>query len=219
MKYLVIFFVGFAVVSQFVWGLKDSNFDDGDCDGNGMVIYEEVLKVKYAFMKHTTRTRNVCTPDLNSKIKCVQVKDLRHDGLNGDAEITEGGPGHDLTNMKYLVIILVGLAVAVWGLKDSNIDAGVCDGEGHIAYEETMEIPWAFADYMEETRDICTPSNNTTIKCVEIKDLRNDGTNGKAKITEGGPGHKCVTIKFKSQFNRGMEFNITVWSNNNTLIL
>ncbi|CAH0550164.1 unnamed protein product [Brassicogethes aeneus] len=124
--------------------------------------------------------------------------------------------------MKYLLISLVSLAVAsqfVWSLKDSNINDGDCDGTGRIVYKESMNITWAFADYTIETRDICTPADNTVIKCIQIKDLRNDGTNGRAQITEGGPGYECVSIKLKSQFNRGMEFNITVWSNNNTLIV
>ncbi|CAH0551411.1 unnamed protein product [Brassicogethes aeneus] len=114
--------------------------------------------------------------------------------------------------MKYLVIICLSLAVVsqfVWGLKDSNIDYGDCDGKGPIVYEEMLRVPGG--SYTEETRDICTPTEDNKIKCVEIKDLRNDLTNGAAHITAGGPGQKCVTIKFKSQYNRAMEFNITVW--------
>ncbi|XP_063984391.1 probable salivary secreted peptide [Diachasmimorpha longicaudata] len=47
---------------------------------------------------------------------------------------------------------------------------------------------------------------------VVARDLTTDGTGAYAKIVRGGPGRHNVTIKFKSQRNHGIKFQIEIYS-------
>ncbi|CAH0560909.1 unnamed protein product [Brassicogethes aeneus] len=122
--------------------------------------------------------------------------------------------------MKSFAILCVSLAVVgqvFCNLKDTDVQVGDCDGTGPIVYEEIMNVQLSIDSIVIETKFICTPDVSLVLKCIEIKDLRNDGTNGQARVSAGGPGEPCATLEFTSQINTGMDFGITVWGMNNSL--
>ncbi|XP_023029433.2 uncharacterized protein [Leptinotarsa decemlineata] len=65
------------------------------------------------------------------------------------------------------------------------------------------------------TLDVVIPENglfNSTITCVIVTDLSEDGHGGKVSIIGGGVGSEFVEIKIVSEFLRGLHYRFEVYT-------
>ncbi|XP_069682075.1 probable salivary secreted peptide [Periplaneta americana] len=52
---------------------------------------------------------------------------------------------------------------------------------------------------------------NRTITNIVVEDQYSEGTGGYVNITSGGVGYREVALSFKSQFNRGLKYLVSIY--------
>lgn len=78
---------------------------------------------------------------------------------------------------------------------------------------QIVEAPWKL--FRTTSKDFKFPVGYANpyafINYISVIDLRTDGTGGYPSIISGGVGRRDVLVRLTSQFNRGFEFNITIY--------
>ncbi|XP_039433151.1 probable salivary secreted peptide [Culex pipiens pallens] len=114
--------------------------------------------------------------------------------------------------MKFLILTLASLALAVSAQLQHNGSWGTRGPQDVLLFRDNVvaKSKWLRVNKV----DLSYPQrgqNGGTITAINVYDGSTNGKGGYAKIKAGGVGQNNVTIRFKSQRGKAMNFTVEIY--------